>query len=331
MFKFINRLRSVFKTTNASYSLGGQLHIPAVDIMVGGRKKTCEVTMRIISEEPLQFEVESIIPPLSDNGSPSSTAAAQPRTASFICNVCGKKNKDVALETVRDREAPSCSSCGSSLRMRSLIHALSQALFDKDLSLPDFPEDKGICGIGMSDWNGYAIPLAEKLGYTNTFYHTEPHLDIMNITHDQEGKFDFIISSDVFEHILPPVSIAFENTFKLLKPGGAFILTVPFTQVGQTVEHFPNLHDYRIEDKKKWFPCLVNTTETGDKEQFKDLIFHGGDGFTLEMRMFSEQGLMDELTAAGFTEIHVQQENHPESSIIWPITWAVPIIAKRPC
>ena len=329
IINFKNRIKSFFNGKKASYSSDGQLHIPAVDIMVSGRKKTYEVTMKIISDHPLQFEVVNINPPLQGHENSSSITAPQPRRASFVCNICGKKNRNVDLNIIRDRESPSCKYCGSSLRMRSVIYALSNALFHKGLILPDFPRDRRICGVGMSDWKGYAIPLAKKINYTNTFYHTKPHLDIMNIEDEKEGKFDFIISSDVFEHILSPVSIAFKNTFKLLKPGGVFILTVPFTPAGSTVEHFPNLYDYSIEDKNG-SRVLINTTETGEEEVFEDLIFHGGDGFTLELRMFSESGLMDELKAAGFTDIYVQREDYSQFGIIWPITWAVPIIAKKP-
>ncbi len=39
-----------------------------------------------------------------------------------------------------------------------------------------------------------------------------------------EGQLDFVISSDVFEHVPPPVDIAFENTRRMLRPGGLFVL-----------------------------------------------------------------------------------------------------------
>ena len=39
------------------------------------------------------------------------------------------------------------------------------------LALPDFPVHPEIKGVGLSDWDGYAIPLKHKLGYENTFYH----------------------------------------------------------------------------------------------------------------------------------------------------------------
>src|SRR4051812_39849885 len=85
----------------------------------------------------------------------------------FQCNVCGYGNTRVPLDLVRNREESSCLSCGSSLRMRSIVYLLSMELFGEALVLPRFPEDRSIVGLGLSDWDGYAIGLAEKLGYTN--------------------------------------------------------------------------------------------------------------------------------------------------------------------
>ncbi|MDM8568993.1 methyltransferase domain-containing protein, partial [Thiotrichales bacterium HSG1] len=173
---------------------------------------------------------------------PSQTQTEEVLT--FQCNICGHINKDVALKTVKNREAQSCQQCGSSLRMRSVIYALAVELFGKGLILPDFPIDKNIKGVGMSDWEGYADRLPDKIGYTNTFYHQKPKLDIVNI--DVENKYDFIISSDVFEHIPPPISIAFNNAQRLLRPGGIFIFTVPYEKEGVTNEYFPDLFDFKI-------------------------------------------------------------------------------------
>jgi len=80
------------------------------------------------------------------------------------------------------------------MRMRSIIHLLSLELFAESIPLSDFPFQPSLKGIGMSDWDGYAEPLAKKLGYTNTFYHKEPRLDITAIDPDSERTLDFIIS-----------------------------------------------------------------------------------------------------------------------------------------
>ena len=80
----------------------------------------------------------------------------------FQCNICGTSSKS-RLRDVCDRETPSCSRCGSTLRLRSIVHLLSVELFGESLILSDFPEDERISGLGMSDWEAYAVPLSEKL------------------------------------------------------------------------------------------------------------------------------------------------------------------------
>ena len=143
----------------------------------------------------------------------------------FVCNICGQSNQtDMNFIS---REAPSCSNCGSTVRMRGMIHALSIALFGEPMPLPDFPTDKSLTGIGMSDWVGYANRLEKKLKYQNTFYHQEPKLDIMEepATFDE---YDFIFSSDVFEHVPPPALRAFENCHSLLKSDGSLVFSVPY-------------------------------------------------------------------------------------------------------
>ena len=143
----------------------------------------------------------------------------------YQCNICGNFCQNLLSNL--EREIPSCPVCGSTVRMRSIIHILSTELFGKSVILPEFLENQNIIGIGMSDWIGYAIPLAKKLAYTNTFYHKEPKLDIKLIDDSCENKYDFIISSDVFEHIEPQISTAVENLFKLLKYGGFTVFLFP--------------------------------------------------------------------------------------------------------
>jgi hypothetical protein len=102
---------------------------------------------------------------------------------------------------------------------------------------------------------------------------------------------------------------------------------VPYEKTGSTREHFPRLHDYRIVEEGGT-AVLHNTTADGEEERFTDLIFHGGDGETLEMRMFSEPDLLQHFARAGFSSAEVQAPYAPEYGILWRIDWAVPIVAR---
>jgi SAM-dependent methyltransferase len=243
----------------------------------------------------------------------------------FTCNVCGAENATTAYS----REVPSCSSCGSTLRFRGVVAALSPALFGRYLRLDEFPSS-GLSGIGMSDWSGYADRLAARLGYRNTFYDREPRLDIAApVAPPLAGSCDFIVSSDVLEHVPPPVDIAFRNCFALLKPGGVLILTVPWHTDGETEEHFPALHDFTIAQLAGG-PVLVNRTRDGDLQVFDDIVFHGGDGLTLEMRVFTRPDLISLLSSAGFVNIEVFDDTIAEHGVVWGEPWSLPILARRP-
>lgn len=244
----------------------------------------------------------------------------------YRCNICGLACRQFA--GALRRETNSCNGCGSTVRMRSMIHALSCALFGRSIALPDFPEDREIKGIGMSDWDVYAVRLAERLGYQNTYYHQEPRLDITDISDRDVASVDFIISTDVFEHVCPPVSVAFENALRMLKPDGAFVFSVPYALSGDTIEHFPDLHDFRIEDRQGR-RVLVNRTMDGTEQVFPDLVFHGGPGDTLEMRVFSESGLLRELRGAGFHDIRILGEPCFEFGIWHAASNSLPLVARR--
>lgn len=252
-------------------------------------------------------------------------AISTPGALHFRCNICGGENVVPAKKL--SREESSCSGCRSSVRMRGMIHALSLALFNRSLVISDFPDRKDLVGKGMSDWDGYAVPLAKKLSYQNTYYHKEPRLDITRISDSDRSSVDFLLSTDVFEHVGPPVSLAFENARAMLRGNGVFILSVPYTFSESTVEHFPNLFDYTIE-QRNGRRVLCNRTRDGKREEFDDLVFHGGEGDTLELRVFSETGLLDELHRAGFHDVKIVGAPFFEYGIYWPKPWSLPIIAR---
>lgn len=251
-------------------------------------------------------------------------------TLNFRCNLCGESV--TAPMTAFGREQPSCAACSSTGRERAIIRALSLELFEADLAIPDFPLRPDLRGFGLSDSGRYATALAQKLGYENTFYHQEPRLDIAAETLPARliESVDFIISSEVFEHVLPPVSQAFENVFQILKPGGVFVLTVPYGLQPATIEHFPELNDFTVIANGGGAPFLRNVTRDGVIEEFRNLVFHSGDGSTLEMRVFCEADLLRQLEAAGFKAIQIHRTPDFSRGICWPEPWSFPISARKP-
>jgi SAM-dependent methyltransferase len=243
---------------------------------------------------------------------------------SFICNICGQNNTIAALT----HEASSCAGCGSNVRLRALVYMLSRELFGEGLLLPEFPCLKAIKGLGLSDQLSYAALLAGKFDYTNTFYDREPFIDITQAHPERHGTYDFILSSDVFEHIGVPVDRAFHEVYKLLKPHGVLCLTVPFSLKEETTEHFPDLHEYAIA-ALSGAPVLINRKKDGTLEVREDLVFHGGEGATLEMRLFSRKDLERKLTAAGFETVSFLTEPVPRFGIAYEGDWSLPMVARK--
>ncbi len=227
-----------------------------------------------------------------------------------------------------ERETQSCAQCGSSVRLRALIHLLSRELFGAALILPQFPVMKRIRILGMSDSQDYAEQLVEKFDYTNTFFHKEPKLDITQLDDNDFGRFDVVLSSEVLEHAAPPVEDAFLNIQRLLKPRGMLIMTVPYSLDPDTTEHFADLKSYSVVTLGDRM-ILVNRTAGGELQIFEDLVFHGGDGSTLEMRRFSETGLRKVLRDAGFDHVEFAPQTYPEFGILHPHPWSLPLVAGK--
>jgi SAM-dependent methyltransferase len=244
----------------------------------------------------------------------------------FICNICGAACKRPAAPP--GREVPSCAACGSTVRLRSLIALLSREIFGIELAIPDFPVLKGIRGFGMSDPPELAERLAEKFEYTNTFYHQEPRIDVVEPGQEHLARYDFILSSEVMEHVPPPVEQAFANLNRMLKPDGLLLLTVPYRIDGRTAEHFPELHEYALA-VPGGRTVLVNRRRDGSLEVFENLSFHGGDGSTLEMRVYSEASLKEILAGAGFGGVHIASEDVPEFGVLHGETWSLPLVGRK--
>ena len=209
------------------------------------------------------------------------------------------------------------------------MHVLSLELFGTSLTLPEFPRVKSLRGMGTTDSNEYASRLTEKLDYRNTFFNREPRFDLVNPPAGDFGKFDFITSSEVIEHVLPPVENAFRNACDLLKPTGVLVFTVPYSVEASMTEHFPDIYEFGFAQVGDGV-VMVNRTRAGEVQVFEKPVFHGpGPGKALEMREFTETDLKKILFAAGFTNSKIYTEDYLPYGIVHTEAWSLPIAARK--
>lgn len=233
----------------------------------------------------------------------------------FTCNLCGTINTRGAASF--HREIPDCAGCGSTPRFRGLALALSEELFGQALAVSKWPNTKQIMGMGMSDWEPLSALLQDKFSHTNTFFHTEPQFDVMAGDPSLEGKFDYVICSEVFEHVVPPLERGVRNLRKLLKPGGRLIFSTPFTAAPTTTEHFPGMRDFRLcEFDGTW--VLVAKDSEGHFKAYDNLIFHGGPGTVVEMRVFGDPQITQLIRDAGFSRVRVWNQPNLTFGYYWP-------------
>ena len=115
---------------------------------------------------------------------------------------------------------------------------------------------------------------------------------------------------------------------RLLKPTGVFVFSVPYRLDGKTIEHFPDMHEWDI-DHSGPKPVLHNKTKDGSEQVFDDLMFHGGAGTTLEMRVFSLESLLEHAKTAGFRPPRIYHASHMQCGTVWEVDQSLPL-ALRP-
>lgn len=246
---------------------------------------------------------------------------------SFTCNVCSVRNPLPSRPF--QREEPSCSGCGSSVRVRGLLHALSKELLGAGLALDDFPRVRSISGLGLSDASFYSERLREKFDYRNTFYDREPSLDLLHPPAGDIGRYDFVLASEVFEHIPAPVERAFSSALQLLKPNGVLIFTVPYSLDPGTTEHFPASGQFGLAEVGGRTALVIRSPE-GKLDATDDVLFHiGCAGPAPEFREFSEAGLRATVAASGFSEFRIYSGDYPEFGIVQAEAWSLPVVARR--
>lgn len=144
------------------------------------------------------------------------------------CNICAFRATRFANEPWH--KFTSCPDCRSTLRLRLLVASLHH-LVDYSLerlvtnkTVLHFAPERGLVDLLESVAKQYdtADLLAE--GYTSKTVDYE--LDISSMPEVDDGSYDLLVASDVLEHV-PNDRQAVKEIFRVLKPGGFCILTVP--------------------------------------------------------------------------------------------------------
>jgi SAM-dependent methyltransferase len=236
------------------------------------------------------------------------------------CCICGQ---DIASLEHIHREMAFCPGCGSNARFRGLIYAVLKHVF-KDTSQPLKTQiaKPDVSAIGVSDTPIYANLLEDKLGYTNTYYHKDPHLDLCDPA--SVAKFtglSLIICSDVIEHTKDVPIVVLGNMLGMLRPGGIVVLSAPTYWMPESLEWYSGARSIQVVAQDHRYVVLWKTIR-GVEYVDTSPVFHGGPGDVLEMRLLSHSGLLAAASSLGF-EVETL-EFDLEKGYEWPIRAEVP-------
>lgn len=220
------------------------------------------------------------------------------RTAALVagrqCKVCGRTSIFIGrarldshlveewrldtrwCELMAVREGNCCTECGASLRSEQLARALLSHI------CRDWPQPATSLTALTKDDRFQQLRIAEinTAGHLHKFLAAAPRLmlssygssdpaipseDLTNLTY-ADGSFDLVITSETLEHV-PDYRLALREIYRILRPGGAHVFTVPLVidqpatrqraaLVNGTVEHlFPPT--YHGDSAKKHPDFLV--------------------------------------------------------------------------
>jgi len=231
----------------------------------------------------------------------------------FSCNICGARSALLYdFPNVKNRqehmigllrETLQCRKCGSTMRNRSLAEVVLKAL-DQASSIKEVAANEKL-GLRILDTDSFSV-MAQLLSHHKNYVRTsfipdQPfgkeveanryNVNLENITF-VDNSFDMILTSDVAEHIRD-INTAHEEIYRVLKPGGIYIFTVPY-------DHNSVAHHTLVDTSQKEDVFLVPKQLHGDP-------LTGG---ILAYRVFG-QAIFKDLQNIGFSvELHaINNEN----------------------
>ena len=165
----------------------------------------------------------------------------------------------------------------------------------------------------MSDHPGFFAHFAAKFDVSNSYHHKFPFCDLFSVPDEAIGQFEFVVCSDVLEHVAGSPLAAVEGLWKLLKPGGFAVITVPVGGSRETLEYYPGLSEFEIHEG----PLVRWKDHEGIERVDPNPEMHGGDGLVLAFRRYGKNDFEGVLRCARFINI----EEGPLNPLlgVWPL------------
>lgn len=194
------------------------------------------------------------------------------------CSICGY-NGIFEKEAQSFREGYQCPSCKASLRFQGQASAiLSTYSNEPSFSLKHLVNQVWFRSLSIYE-PGAAGPFREMfsdfLDYENSFYWGDVDLgetkdglqcqSLEDLTFDND-RFDLVISSDILARVRKPWA-AFSEIFRVLKPGGYHIFSVPLHSP------MPSITKYRVDTSTEKDLYTKEPLYHGDGKGGKSLVY----------------------------------------------------------
>ena len=229
------------------------------------------------------------------------------RTGIAFCPLCGRRRVVIKLDT--NEMAVRCLSCRASAATMSIVSVFRRVA--PDISLMEVYEMSS-----RGPLFRYLKKNAKKLVSSEYFSDVAPGeyrngvqcQDVQQLTYPDHA-FDICTSTEVFEHVPDDVK-GFSEIFRVLRPNGFFIFTVPLLREHETVER-----------------ALI--TPNGELQYLHTPEYHEDPLRASKILAFRTYGwdIADRLRKAGFFTVEIVA---PEYSIPWGYSRPVVIAYRGP-
>jgi SAM-dependent methyltransferase len=146
-----------------------------------------------------------------------------------ICNICRRPTLFVIIGS-NLRETAICVFCRSFNRARQMYHVFSLQRTSADIRIWNMENSGSLHKTLLKTYGGnyvYSAYLGKGIE-SGTVKQNVRHEDVRRTSFPPD-YFDFVLSSDVLEHVPKPED-AFVEIHRILKPGGTLIFTVPLLE-----------------------------------------------------------------------------------------------------